>query len=79
MARFTAVVRATKREGKFKGGGPLMHDGKITTRRNAVTDGPFAETKKAIAGFFIIQADSIEQAVEIANGCPGLQFGRTVK
>jgi hypothetical protein len=44
-----------------------------------VTDGPFAESKEAIAGFFIIRADSLEQAVEIADGCPGLEFGQTVE
>jgi len=56
-----------------------MHDGKIVLRRNVVTDGPFAESKEAIAGFFIVQADSLEQAVEIANGCPGLEVGQTVE
>ena len=79
MARFTAWLERLSNEGKFKGGGPLMHDGKIIARRNAVTDGPFAESKEATAGFFIVQADSLEQAVEIANGCPGLQFGQTVE
>ncbi len=56
-----------------------MHDGKILANRNVVTDGPFAESKEAIAGFFIIQADSLEQAVEIAKGCPGLEFSQTVE
>ena len=42
-------------------------------------DGPFAESKEAIAGFFIIRADSLEEAVEVARGCPGLEFGQTVE
>lgn len=79
MARFTAWFERLSNKGQFKGGGPLMHDGKIIARRNVVTDGPFAESKEAIAGFFIIQADSLEQAVEIAKGCPGLEFGQTVE
>jgi hypothetical protein len=79
MARFTAWFERLSNEGQFKGGGPLAHDGKIIARRNAVTDGPFAESKEAVAGFFIIQADNLEQAVEIANGCPGLAFGQTVE
>jgi hypothetical protein len=45
----------------------------------SVTDGPFAESKEAVAGFFIIQAESLAQAVEIAKGCPGLEFGQTVE
>ncbi len=79
MARFTAWFERLSNEGRFKGGGPLAHDGKIVARRNVVTDGPFAESKEAIAGFFIIQADSLEQAVETAKGCPGLEFGQTVE
>jgi hypothetical protein len=79
MARFTAWFERLSDKGQFKSGGALMHDGKILPRRNTVTDGPFAESKEAIAGFFVIQADSLEQAVEIANGCPGLEFGQTVE
>ena len=56
-----------------------MHGGKILGGGNTVTDGPFAESKEAIAGFFIIQADCPEEAVEIAKGCPGLEFSQTVE
>src|SRR5260221_13351911 len=79
MARFTAWFERLSNEGRFKGGGPLAHNGKIVTRRNVVTDGPFAESKEAIAGFFVIQSASLEQAVEIANEYPGLEFGQTVE
>ena len=79
MTRFTAWFERISNEGRFKGGGPLAHDGKTVAGRNVVTDGPFAESKEAIAGFFIIQADSLEQAVETAKGCPGLEFGQTVE
>jgi hypothetical protein len=79
MARFTEWFERLNNAGQFKGGGPLGHHGKILTARNAVTDGPFAETKEAIAGFFIIRTDSLEEAVEIARGCPGLEFGQTVE
>jgi hypothetical protein len=79
MARFTAWFERLSSEERFKGGGPLVHDGKILISKNVVTDGPFAESKEAIAGFFIVQADSLEQAVETAKGCPGLEFGQTVE
>ena len=79
IARFTAWFEQLSKKGQFKGGAPLMHDGKILADRHTVTDGPFAESKEAIAGFFIIQAESLEQAVEIAKGCPGLGFGQTVE
>ena len=79
MARFTRWFERLNNAGKFKGGGPLGHSGKILANRNAVTDGPFVESKEAIAGFFIIRADSLEQAVEVARDCPGLEFGQTVE
>jgi hypothetical protein len=79
MARFTEWFEQLNNAGKFKGGGPLGHYGKILAGRNPVTDGPFIESKEAIAGFFLIRADSFEQAVEIARGCPGLEFGQTVE
>jgi hypothetical protein len=79
MARFTAWFERLSNEGRFKSGGPLVHNGKILVNKNVVTDGPFAESKEAIAGFFLIQADGLEQAVEIAKGCPGLEFGQTVE
>jgi hypothetical protein len=79
MARFTAWYERLNNARQFKGGGPLAHEGKIIGGGSVVTDGPFAESKEAVAGFFIIQADGLEQAVEIAKGCPGLQFGQTVE
>ena len=79
LDRFTAWFEQLNDEGKFKGGHPLSNEGKIVAGRNPVTDGPFAESKEAIAGFFIIQANNLEEAVEIAKGCPGLDYGQTVE
>ena len=43
--------------------------------RPKVTDGPFAEAKEVIAGYFIIEAPSVEAAVAIAAKCPNAVFG----
>ncbi len=40
-----------------------------------VTDGPFAETKELIAGFDILECDSLEEAVDIASRHPVARFG----
>lgn len=40
-----------------------------------VTDGPFIETKEQLGSFFIVEADSIEEAVEIASLHPAAMFG----
>ena len=43
--------------------------------KKTVVDGPFAETKELIAGFWIIQAKSLEEAVEWAKRAPNPHFG----
>jgi hypothetical protein len=79
MDRFNSWFEQLNRTGKVKGGAPLAATGKTVTSRHMVTDGPFAESKEAIAGFFVIEAESLDEAVEIAKRCPGLEFGQTVE
>jgi hypothetical protein len=40
-----------------------------------ITDGPFAESKEVIGGYFMITADSFEDAVELCRDCPHLEYG----
>ena len=40
-----------------------------------MTDGPFAETREVLGGYYMFDAESFEQAVELAKGCPVLPFG----
>jgi hypothetical protein len=49
----------------------------IRTRggKKAVTDGPFIETKEQLGSFFVIEADSMEEAVDVASLHPGAMFG----
>ena len=43
--------------------------------RATVTDGPFTETKEIIGGYFIIDCESREEAIEIAKKCPHGRVG----
>src|SRR2546427_8236103 len=63
-------------QGKAIAGNPLEFEGKIVSGKNGrvVADGPFAESKEAIGGYFMLQVDSLHQAVAIAQGCPGLAY-----
>jgi hypothetical protein len=58
-----------------------MNEGKIVSGKNgrAVADGPFAESKEAIGGYFLVQASDLNEALEIARACPGLAYGITVE
>ena len=78
IAKFTSWFERVKNSGIFKSGYALEHKDRIVSERNAVTDDPFAKSKEAIAAFFI-QADSVEQAVEITKSCPALDYGQTVE
>lgn len=48
---------------------------RIRNGKTTVFDGPFAETKEVLAGFNLIEADSLEEAVEIAKDIPWAQTG----
>ena len=59
---------------KFVGGtGLLFDDARVVKPHNVVTNGPFGEIKETIGGFITVRADSVEEAVEFAKGCPVLQ------
>jgi hypothetical protein len=62
-------------EGKMKRGQRLTHEGKTVARQNAITDGPFGESKEVIGGYWFILADSLEEAAQIAKGNPCLNCG----
>jgi hypothetical protein len=50
---------------------------KFSGEKRTVVDGPFAEAKELIAGFWIIQANSLEEAVEWAKRCPNPMDGES--
>jgi len=66
---------------KFSGGNGLgFEDARVVGHNNVVTNGPFGDIKETIGGYIMVQADSVEEAVEFAKGCPVLQGeGNTVE
>ncbi|HTD39387.1 MAG TPA: YciI family protein [Mucilaginibacter sp.] len=60
-------------QNKFVSGTGLpFADAKVVHHDKMVTDGPFGEIKETIGGFITVRADSVEEAVEFAKGCPVL-------
>ena len=68
-------------QGKAVAGKPLKGEGKVVSGRNGrvVADGPFAESKEAIGGYFLLQVNGPDEAVAIAQECPGLAYGAIVE
>jgi hypothetical protein len=61
-------------QNKFSGGNGLpFENAKVVRPNNVVTNGPFGEIKETIGGYVIVKANSVEEAVEFAKGCPVLQ------
>ena len=62
------------------GGDPLEPAVKARSVRGGngaatVSEGPFAPTDQQLGGYYLIEADSLDQAVERAKDCPGAQYG----
>ncbi|HEY6270257.1 MAG TPA: YciI family protein [Candidatus Acidoferrum sp.] len=66
--------------GNYVGGNPLKPTTTATTVRvrdakRVVTDGPFAETKEQLGGYYLIEAKDLDQAISIAARIPGARVG----
>ena len=48
---------------------------RVRDGKRAITDGPFAETKEQLGGFYIIEAPDLNGAIEAATMCPGAKLG----
>lgn len=77
MAWFEGLTK----QGKVTSGHPLMNEGKIVSGKKGriVADGPFAESKEAVGGYFYLQVANMDEAIEIARQCPGLEYGAEVE
>jgi hypothetical protein len=68
------------KSGKFKAGDPLEPTSTATTVRvrngkTVTTDGPFAETKEQLGGYYMVEAKDLDEAVAIAARIPGARTG----
>lgn len=82
LNRFRAWFDGLMAEGKCKGGQPLEPaGGKIVSGKKGrvVADGPFAEAKEEIGGYFLLTVATMDEAVAIARQCPSLDYGAVVE
>ena len=81
MTDFYAWVDGLVQRGVHRGAQPLMEEGKLVTgaKGASVTDGVFAESKEAIAGYFLLAVPDIDEAVRLAQGCPILTHGAQIE
>jgi hypothetical protein len=81
MSRFMSWFQQLSAAGTLKAGQPLLNDARIVSGKNGrtVADGPFAESKEAVGGYFLVKAANFDEAVAIAQQCPTLEYGAVVE
>jgi hypothetical protein len=81
LNRWTQWYARLAKEMKVISARPLVARGKIVKgkKKRIVSDGPFAESKEAIAGYFLLDVRTMDEAVEIAKECPTLDYGGSVE
>jgi hypothetical protein len=77
---YNAYSQMLRDRGAFVAGEALQPVTTATTVRvrddqTLTTDGPFAETKEALGGFYLVEARDLDEALEFAAACPGARFG----
>jgi len=60
-------------------GNRLEGAGKVLKPKNVITDGPYTELKEIVSGYSIVKAATLEEACDMAKGCPGLSVGGSVE
>jgi len=75
MQKWVNWMGALAQEGKMLGAQPLDRVGKqIAGTKKIITDGPFMEGKEMVGGYLMCKANTYDEAVNIAKGCPILEF-----
>ena len=84
MDEYNAYTEMLRSTGVFQAGEALQPVQTATTirqqdGRNVMTDGPFAETKEALGGFYIVEAKDLDEALALGAACPGVKFGGSIE
>ena len=73
---YNAYTDALRKAGKFHAGAPLEHSrGAKRIRESAIEDGPFADGKEQLGGFYMVESDNLDEALDWAAKCPCATYG----
>jgi hypothetical protein len=80
QAGYNALTTSMRQGGQFEAGEALQPTSTATTvrvenGRTITTDGPFAETKEQLGGFYLVDCRDIDEAIELAARIPGAKHG----
>src|SRR5215212_7481701 len=80
MGGYQSFTESIAKSGHYKGGNALQPTNTATTVRvrdgkRTATDGPFAETREQLGGYYLVDAKDLDEAIEIASRIPGAKRG----
>ena len=80
MEKWGEYTAAITSSGASPGGAALQPTATATSVREhngnpLVTDGPFAETREQLGGYYVLDVENLDQAIDWAKRCPGIKFG----
>ena len=81
MGKWLAWIEKLNKDGRYVAGEPLLPGGKLVTGKNgkSVTDGPYTEGKELVGGFFIVNANDINEAVKLCDDYPDYELGGSIQ
>lgn len=79
--KYDSWVAGINQAGKLRGAQKLKDEVRrsVTVQNDKILDGPFTETKETIGGYFVVECQELEGALEIAKKCPILLHGGSVE
>jgi hypothetical protein len=80
LQEYSEFSRSIAQSGHLKGGNELDSTSKATTVRvrdgkRVITDGPFAETKEQLGGYYLVEAKDLDEAIGLAARIPSVRVG----
>jgi hypothetical protein len=80
MADYGTYTQDIQKSGHYVGGNPLQPTSTATTVRVrngkvSTTDGPYAETKEQLGGYYLVEAKDLNDAIQVASRIPGARIG----
>lgn len=79
MGQWMAWVEKLTNEGSYVSGEPLLPGGKLVGGPAVVTDGPYTEGEEVIGGYFVVQVNTMDEAVALCKDYPDFEYGGSVQ
>ena len=75
MGEYLAYSESLRQAGVYVDAAPLATTVRVRDGKRLTTDGPFAETREVLGGYYVLECESLDEALDHAARCPGARYG----